>query len=182
MYHTVRARFSGSAKAVPMRKSTGVPIIYTLRPVPQRLGWPGRLLALVLALGCLAVLGVGLYLTPSPAGIGSHEGLGLEPCAFVLRAGLPCPTCGMTTSFSHFARGQVLPSFYVQPMGMVLAVTAAMVFWAGLYIAITARPAHRLLRFVPARYYVAPALVLAIAAWAWKMWIHVRGLDGWSNG
>lgn len=157
-----------------------VPIIYTVRPVPQRLGWGGRLLALGVGLACLAVLLVGLCLKPSPAGVGSHEGLGLAPCNFEQRTGLPCPTCGMTTSFSHFSHGQWLASFYVQPMGMVLAAAAAAVFWAGLYIGLTGRPAHRLLRFIPARYYLAPALVLAIAAWAWKIWIHLRGLDGWS--
>ena len=164
-----------------MAQQRAVPIIYTIRPIPQRLGWRGRLLAMSLSLGCLGVLLVGLYLTPSAAGVGSHEGLGLEPCNFEVRTGLPCPTCGMTTSFAHFARGQLLASFYVQPMGMLLASVSAAVFWGGLYIALTGRPAHRLLRFIPARYYVAPALALAIAAWAWKIWIHVRGIDGWSN-
>jgi hypothetical protein len=164
-----------------MTSQRQVPIIYTIRPSPQRLGWAGRLLALAIGLLCLAVLAVGLHLTPSPAGVGSHERLGLAPCSFIGRTGLPCPSCGMTTSFSHFARGQWLASLYVQPMGMALAAASAVTFWAGLYIGLTGRPAHRLLRFIPARYYVAPALGLAVVAWAWKIWIHVRGVDGWSN-
>jgi hypothetical protein len=85
----------------------------------------------------------------------------------------------MTTSFTYFVRGQLLASFYVQPMGMLLALSATFAFWAGLYIALTGRPAHRLLRFVPAQYYLLPIFTLTVLAWAWKIWIHVSGRDGW---
>jgi hypothetical protein len=32
---------------------------------------------------------------------------------------------------------------------------------------------------IPPRYHMLPLLVLALAAWAWKMFIHLHGIDGW---
>ena len=95
------------------------------------------------------------------------------------RTGLPCPSCGMTTSFCWFARGNVAASFYVQPMGAVLAALAGCCAWAGFYVAVTGRPVYRLLRLVPPRYSLVPLLAAFVLAWAWKMFIHTRGLDGW---
>jgi hypothetical protein len=85
----------------------------------------------------------------------------------------------MTTSFAHFVRGQILASLWVQPMATVLALLTTMAFWTGLYITISGRPAHRLLNLIPPRYYLWPLLVFGVLAWAWKIWIHVTGRDGW---
>ena len=38
---------------------------------------------------------------------------------------------------------------------------------------------YRLIAAVPARYHALPLLVFALAAWAWKMFIHLHGIDGW---
>lgn len=156
-----------------------VPLIYSPREERVRLTWIGRATALVISLGCLAVLVTAATLKPSPDGLGTHRELGLDRCAFEARTGIPCPSCGMTTSFSWFVRGNVAASLYVQPMGTVLAVLTAAIFWAGLYIAISGRAAHRLLRFVPGRYYVVPLLTWAMVAWVWKIFIHLHGIDGW---
>lgn len=139
----------------------------------------GRLLAAVIAAGALAVLVTAARLAPSPSGMGTHTALGLQECEFLSRTGLPCPSCGMTTSFSYFAHGNWLASGYVQPMGFALALIAGMTVWAGGYIAISGRPAHRILRAVPGLAVVLSLLGLAIVAWAWKIFIHVRGIDGW---
>ena len=40
----------------------------------------------------------------------------------------------MTTSFAWFVRGNWLASFYVQPMGFVLALGTGALFWASLFI------------------------------------------------
>ncbi len=42
-------------------------------------------------------------------------GLLLNPCGFKQRYGLPCPTCGFTTSALAFARGRIFEAFYIQP-------------------------------------------------------------------
>ena len=156
------------------------PAIYVRPQSHDRLSLHSRLIALTTSLSCLAVLPVAAKLQPSPNGLGSHRQLGLQECQFESRTGIPCPTCGMTTSFAHFVRGQILASFWVQPMGTILALLTTMAFWAALYIAISARPAHRLLNLIPARYYLLPLLALLVLAWAWKIWIHVTGRDGWS--
>ena len=48
-----------------------------------------------------------------------------------------------------------------------------------LYIGLTGKPFARLMRTIPTRYYVAPLLTFAVLAWGWKIFIHLRGMDGW---
>ena len=128
------------------------------------------------------MLVVAALLPPNRSGTGSHTGLGLQRCQFLERTGVPCLSCGYTTSFTWFARGNVAASVYVQPMVAVGAALTASDVWVGLYIAITGRPVHRLLRLVPARRWLLPLLLLFVAAWAWKIFIHLNGLDGWGRG
>ena len=162
------------------RLSDVVPNIYAVPPKAERVAWPGRVLAAGVGLGCLVVLVIAAWLTPSPSGVGTHRAsLGMPPCNFLQTTGLPCPSCGMTTSFAWLARGNLAASAYVQPMGAVLAILAAGSVWGGLYIAITGRPAHRLLRLLPPRYTLVPLLLFGILAWGWKILIHLNGVDGW---
>ncbi len=147
--------------------------------VPPRLGLPQRLVALGVSLACLSVLLIAVRLTPSPDGLGSHRALGLPACGFLIRTGLPCPSCGMTTSFCWMVRGNLAASFYVQPMGAVLAILCGMTVWAGAYIALSGQPAYLLLSFLPPKYHLIPLLGFALAAWGWKMFIHLHGIDGW---
>ena len=156
-----------------------VPIIYTPSVEPQTLTAAGRVFALAVALGALSVLVIAMRLSPSHNGTGTHLQMGFERCQFLRTTNLPCPSCGMTTSFSHFAHGNWLASLYVQPGGFVLALACGAVFWAGLYAAITASPLQRLLRQVPAIYSVTTLLGFFIAAWGWKIFIHLKGVDGW---
>lgn len=138
-----------------------------------------RLIAATVAAGCLAVLITAAVIEPNRTGLGTHARLGLQSCQFEKQTGLPCPSCGMTTSFAWFARGNLRASLYVQPMGTVLAILTGFTFWIAIYLAITGRSAHRLLRFIPARYYLMPLLAMGLIAWAWKIFIHLRGIDGW---
>ncbi|HEX3358572.1 MAG TPA: DUF2752 domain-containing protein [Tepidisphaeraceae bacterium] len=156
-----------------------VPAIYSgPSPAPQ-VTLAGRFAALLVSGGCLALLLTAAWLHPSPAGVSTHTGLGLPSCQFLARTGIPCVSCGMTTSFSWFVRGNLLASLYVQPMGTVLAAMCAITVWAGLYIALTGKPLARLLRLIPPRYYIAPLMTWTILAWGWKIFIHLRGIDGW---
>ncbi len=138
-----------------------------------------RIFGLLTALGCLAILLIAASLTPSHSGMGTHTHLGLQKCAFLERTGIPCPSCGMTTSFTWFAHGNIAASFYVQPMGAILAIICCCCVSAGLYIALTGRPIHRLLRLLPSRYTFWPLIVVAILAWGWKIYLHLSGHDGW---
>jgi hypothetical protein len=78
-----------------------------------------RWLALVVFVAGLLIIGLSASLRPDPRGFGTHEQLGLPPCGFRACTGIPCPTCGVTTSFAHFARGEVAPAFRAQPIGAV---------------------------------------------------------------
>jgi hypothetical protein len=157
-----------------------IPAIYVRQMGTPRLGLWARLLAGAVAGVCLALLILAHRLNPSASGVGTHTGIGLQECGFLKRTGLPCASCGMTTSFAHFAHGQVAASFWVQPMGFVLALLTAATFWAAAYIAVSGRPAHRLLRMLSIRYHLLALLFLAVAAWGWKIFIHLFGHDGWS--
>ena len=168
-----------TADVTPVPADAGYTVIYARRAAAAPVPWWGRLIAVAVAGACLTVLVIAARLTPSPDGFGTHRGLRMPACAFLERTGLPCPACGMTTSFAWFARGNVVASLYVQPMGTVLAVIAAATVWAGSYIAATGRPAHKLLNVVPDAWYLVPLLSMCVAGWAWKMFIHSHGMDGW---
>ena len=170
---------SMSERIAPIESAPGVPLIYCRPPRAADLPRFHRVLFLALALGCLSILLTAAVVTPNPDGEGTHTMLGFARCSFLDRTGLPCPSCGFTTSFAWFARGNVPASLYVQPMGFILASLTAITFWASLYIALTGKPAARLLLTIPAQYYLMPLLGFALLAWGWKIWIHLRGIDGW---
>lgn len=149
--------------------SVACPLIHARLPVLSRLGWRARFVASLISLGLLAVLAVAASVAPDPRGFGTHERLGMQSCGFLLRTGIPCPTCGATTAFAHFVRGQWLASFRTQPLGFGLALASAAGFWGAGYVAATGRPAHRLLRIVPLSYYGWSVGALALVAWAWKI-------------
>lgn len=96
-----------------------------------------RVSAGIVAGGCLGLLGVAWALEPDGAGHGTHEQLGLPSCMWMSVFEAPCPTCGMTTAFSHAARGSLLDSLVAQPLGGVLAIGTATVFWLALHSATT---------------------------------------------
>ena len=150
-----------------------------MSPVPLRVRSAGRAIAFLTAALCATLFILAAVATPSETGVGTHQTLGLNRCQFLQSTGLPCPSCGMTTSFAWFVRGNLVASFYVQPMGCVVAILAAMTFWAALYVGFTGKPAYLLLNFVPRRYTLLPLLLFGTAAWGWKIFIHLHGIDGW---
>lgn len=155
-----------------------LPVIYTRIEGAVPLSPANRALAALVAGACLTVLVIGALLRPDAHGFGTHTQLGFQSCQFKARTGLPCPSCGFTTAFTCFAHGAFLSSFYVQPMGAVLALLTAATIWVGFYIAVTGRPVHRLFRMIPGRYYLMPLLVFALLAWGWKVLLTLTGHDG----
>ena len=71
-------------------------------------------------LGAVIVYSAARWLEPDPRGYGTHESIGLPPCGLKLFTDLPCPSCGLTTSFAHSARLEVGPALQAHPIGPVL--------------------------------------------------------------
>jgi hypothetical protein len=91
----------------------------------MRIGWAQRA-AMVVAGSVLAgLLITAACLSPSPQGMGTHQQLGLPPCTMVDWFGVRCPSCGMTTSWAHMTKLQVLEAFRANVGGALLALTAA---------------------------------------------------------
>ena len=94
--------------------------------------------------GLYAMIGVGLLgllllaavLQPSGTGIGTHRQLGLPPCTFLTVFGVRCPSCGMTTSWSYFVRGQFGQAWSTNAGGACLAVLAALASGWSMFVAV----------------------------------------------
>jgi hypothetical protein len=74
------------------------------------------------AVGLAGVIGLAVWLRPDPRGVGTHQQLGLPPCSFHFFLRVPCPSCGMTTSFAALVRGQVSASLKANAVGTLLAI------------------------------------------------------------
>ncbi|MFN7020064.1 MAG: DUF2752 domain-containing protein [Phycisphaerales bacterium] len=94
-----------------------------------------RFIAAVVAVFCLSLLIVAANLRPDPRGVETHTQLGLWPCGWYLASGVPCPTCGMTTAVAAAANGSYFTSLRTQPFGFIMALAAAVSFWAGMHVA-----------------------------------------------
>lgn len=68
---------------------------------------------------------VATSLEPDPRGYGTHQRLGLPPCTTRALFGVPCPSCGMTTSFANFVRGRFLHAARANASGLLLAAVCA---------------------------------------------------------
>lgn len=141
---------SGFAAAAPA--STGTRI------------WTG-----LFALAILVVLCLSAWLSPTPAGYGTHEQLGLRPCTWAQAFGRPCATCGMTTSFAHAANLDFRSSFTTQPMGMLLAVFAATLVWPLGYIFATGSKVGTIVVRAANGKTAVVFTVLMLLAWAYKV-------------
>jgi hypothetical protein len=61
----------------------------------------------------------------------THTKLGLPACSFKTMVGVPCPSCGMTTSFALLVRGDVGNSLRANAAGTVLALFClALIPWS----------------------------------------------------
>jgi hypothetical protein len=98
------------------------------RQVDRGLAWFGtlsnpvqdRVVGVLIGPPAAVVLAIALRLEPNPAGVGTHQQLGLSPCSVLSFTGWPCPMCGMTTTFAHLAHGHLIDGTLNQPFGLVL--------------------------------------------------------------
>jgi Protein of unknown function (DUF2752) len=81
-----------------------------------------------IAVGLTALFAVAAYLNPyrsdgSARRIETHMQLGLPECTFKQVTKLPCPSCGMTTSFALTMRGDLSDAVRANSVGVLLALT-----------------------------------------------------------
>ena len=107
--------------------------VLSVIPVLQR--WLRWLLVLIAVLLC-TVFAIAIYLNPyqengEARAWETHRQLGLPECTFKELTGKPCPSCGMTTSFSLFVRGDIINSMRANFVGTLLAaVCLAFIPWS----------------------------------------------------
>ncbi len=124
------------------------------------------------ALGILGVFAVAAILTPDSRGLGTHQQLGLPPCMTETVLGVPCPFCGMTTSFTHMAHGQVVEAVMVQPAGALgFVIAAALALGFGTAVASGAAPTKWREICRSRRVFVAGGVTLGLA-WIYKILVH----------
>jgi hypothetical protein len=139
LIRTVRMLLPPIAKTDIKPPSLSPPKSPSIIPDPEPPGFPlrrrGRALLSVVSLGLIAGFCLAATLQPDPRGFGTHRQLGLPPCTVRLLFGIPCPSCGMTTSFAHLMRGQLPEAFRANAAGLLLGlVCAALVPWCWLSV------------------------------------------------
>ena len=117
-------------------------------------------------LGCTAVLALAGWVKPDPRGYGTHTQITHGPCVFRWLTGVPCATCGMTTSFAHMARLQVKQAALAQPFGVILFAVVVALIPIGLYCVVAGSIPKPLAH---PNWMVAPALACLIAGWVFKV-------------
>ncbi len=101
----------------------------TTRRSPAR--WV-RVILLLAAGGLVTVFVIACNLHPydadgRPQTMASHTQLGMPPCEFYVIFRKPCPSCGLTTSFSLLLHGDILASLRANAVGTLMAL-----FWLAL--------------------------------------------------
>jgi len=102
----------------PVQQHATAPVSRLVRPISVA----ERVVVVVLLLVVGAVLVTLAGLDPDPRGLGTHEQLGMKPCAWPVVYDMPCPTCGVTTATVHLLHFEVLAAFRTQPFGALLAI------------------------------------------------------------
>ncbi len=141
----------------------------TQAEAPPRLAVGARLTALGTGLSLAAPFVVLSMVTPAAAGLGTHTRLGLPTCTWPTALGIPCPSCGYTTAFTHAAHGDLWTSFVTQPAGFVLALASAMAAVVALACAATAQPLHLLFAPLASRPIAWVASAVFVLGWGYKI-------------
>lgn len=94
--------------------TTDVTLVSPARRPFDRAAWA------LAALAAWPVVILSAWLRPDHRGFGTHQQLGLPPCSFEAMTHVPCPGCGLTTSFTNMAHLHVLDAFRAHLMGPLL--------------------------------------------------------------
>ena len=92
-----------------------------------------RLINFLMIMVIIALFITLFVLEPSASGIGTHRQLVPVPCLFHLALGIPCPSCGLTTSLSFLMHGEWKAALRAHPLGLVAFLAMMLIFLASLY-------------------------------------------------
>lgn len=97
-------------------------------PAPRRLAIVVRAMLVAIALLFIGIFSLAGWLNPydgdgQPRKMETHRQLGLPPCSFYAKTGLPCPSCGFTTSFAFTIRLHLRNALQANSVGAILALT-----------------------------------------------------------
>ena len=98
-----------------------------------------RLAFASVAIILLVLLGIASWLVPDPAGLGTHQQLGLPGCTMMTVFGVRCPACGMTTSWAHTLDGDLVSGIRASLSGVMLCLASLFLMLAFICSAISGR-------------------------------------------
>jgi hypothetical protein len=133
---TQRSPGSGSTPNTDGQYGSGYAAYLEPLEVIPVIGGVERFGLLTLAFALSGVFVIAAVLNPyesqgTPRALGTHHQLGLPPCTFQVITGIPCPSCGMTTSFALVIRGDLVNAMRVNFAGALLAIAClAIIPWA----------------------------------------------------
>ncbi len=141
---------------------------------PPRAGVPAargvrRLRGALVAATCGVIIALSAALRPEPAGVGTHQQLGLPACSAINQSGYPCPTCGMTTAMAATAHGRFGLALQAQPAGVALFLLAAVAGLIGMAELVAGW--NVLDRYEFRLWHVALAVGVLLAGWCVKICI-----------
>ena len=116
------------------------------------------------------VLTMARWLSPSPNGWGTHQQLGLPPCFFHQMTGIPCPTCGMTTSFAHTVRLHFYEAFITQPFGLLACLLTMALLPLSVLLMQRRVPWMKVLTARGSNAVMYLLVALFVLAWVYKIW------------
>lgn len=128
-----------------------------------------RLIYLTIPVVSSAAILLGRMVTPSPDGVGTHQQLGLPACLMLTLTGIPCPSCGLTTSFSHAAHLDFSQAMHVQPFGLLIFIMMAASIPISILIMTRQKPFSHLLFSRSANLIMYGLLSLYIVSWIYKI-------------
>ena len=128
-----------------------------------------RLAGVLTALPCWAILAVGLSLTARSKGDGTHVQMGLPACRSMVVDGVPCPSCGLTTSITAAAHGDFAASAHANVFGTMLFFAIVLAGTFGILQAVSGR--NILGRILRRRWWFFTGILVTgiLAGWAIKL-------------
>ena len=132
-----------------------------------------RVVGVLLFLPAAVVLVIAALLEPNPAGMGTHQQLGLAPCSFWAWFSIPCPMCGMTTTFCHMANVDILNALQTQPFGVALFLGTVGLMGIGFWDMVFGTGVHqRLFRWIFSheRFFLRLLSCGFLLGWLYKLW------------